>query len=246
MSNELKPGKSLGKPSVLKSVTPSVPRVIPVIVLADISSSMTPEGNPKREDNIGHLNRSIRTMIAECQSPQTKGTISIAVITFGNGEGLLHMPLTPAKDAAWQDVMAYGNTPLGAAISVAAKMMGDKNVIATRDYRPILVLASDGQPNDDWQGPLEALNNAGRAAEADRFAIAIGSLVDRSVLERFIAPAGNYAPAASGIFEAGNEAQMHAAFQFVSHISNRRSVNRNPDEKGELNRTNPDLKGEIF
>jgi uncharacterized protein YegL len=241
-------GTSATKTSVFKGIAQEVPRILPMIVLADISWSMTPEGNTRKENNIGTLNKSIRDMIELCKSPpNAKGPISMAVITFGNGEALVQMPLTPATDAVWQDVAAAGNTPLGAALSVAAKLLGDKTYLSNRDYRPVLVLASDGEPNDDWETSLDALNKSGRAAEADRFAVAIGTDANRRVLQRFIEASGNYSAARTGIFEAGNEAELRAAFQYISFLSRQRSVNQDPNKKVEIaERTNPDVKGLVF
>src|SRR5271170_1159144 len=90
MSNEINPGGSNERKSVLKGISQPVPRTIPVIVLADTSSSMGAEGNAQGEDKIGHLNKSLRTLIEECKVPHAKGTIKIGVITFGGADGLLH------------------------------------------------------------------------------------------------------------------------------------------------------------
>jgi uncharacterized protein YegL len=55
-----------------------------------------------------------------------------------------------------------------------------------RQLPPVIVLASDGYPTDDYEGGLEALFAAEHAESAIRIAIAIGSEADLEILERFI------------------------------------------------------------
>jgi uncharacterized protein YegL len=51
---------------------------------------------------------------------------------------------------------------------------------------PVIVLASDGQPTDDWRVPLDELKNHHRVGNALRLALAIGSDADMKVLEDFV------------------------------------------------------------
>ena len=95
------------------------------------------------------------------------------------------------------------------------------------DYESALVTA---QPNDDWQPALEALNAAGRAGKADRFAVAIGS-ADHGVLNLFLAPALNSNEAVGKLFLAGKERQVHQAFKVISQTAAVRSQSPSPDEK---------------
>jgi uncharacterized protein YegL len=50
----------------------------------------------------------------------------------------------------------------------------------------VIVLVSDGQPNDEWEKPLAALLASNRGSRADRFALAIGEDADPAMLARFV------------------------------------------------------------
>jgi len=71
----------------------------------------------------------------------------------------------------------------------ALKLVADQLRIppmAERALPPVLVLISDGQPTDDFEGGLRALLDLPWGKKAVRIAIAIGEDADREVLARFI------------------------------------------------------------
>ena len=55
-----------------------------------------------------------------------------------------------------------------------------------RSLPPVLVLVSDGQPTDDFDGGLSALMAEPWGKKAVRLAIAVGGDADKNVLQRFI------------------------------------------------------------
>ena len=74
-------------------------------------------------------------------------------------------------------------------------MLEDKDIIPSKGYRPAVVLVSDGEPNDSWQGPMQDFIKEGRSAKCDRFAIAIdgnGEQADRNVLNMFLEGTENH------------------------------------------------------
>jgi uncharacterized protein YegL len=136
----------------------------------------------------------------------------VGVITFG-GIARMHHPLTPACDLVWQDMVADGMTPLGQALTIASDVLEDRTQLPNRSAKPVLVLVSDGLPNDAWKEPLNHLLNAPRASKATRFSVAIGNDVDEeamSVLEQF-ASAG-----CESVFRAGN---AHRIVQFFDWLT---------------------------
>jgi uncharacterized protein YegL len=206
-------------------------RVIPVIILADVSESM---GWPLRDgegSRIEALNTSMVALIKVCVDPGPKAKVAVAVIAFGAGQARLAMPLTPAETARWTPVAAAGNTPLGAALRMTRQLIENPAIITQRDYRPVLVLASDGEPNDDWQDALNELDNTEEGGKADRFALAIGDLADRDMLRLFIAKAMRSNTAVAKLFEAGSEREMRQNFQAISRSISLRLKSTDPNER---------------
>lgn len=168
--------------SKFKDFTISTPRPLPVIVLADISGSMSVDGK------IDVLNSSIEAMARDFASQDDRrGEIQVAVIAFGGDSARLVQAPVAARSFDWQAMEANGRTPLGHALVMVRELLEDRDQIPSRAYRPTLILVSDGQPNDKWEEPLRALLDSERASKAFRVAVAIGADADRSVLRDFLA-----------------------------------------------------------
>lgn len=198
----------------------SMPRPLPVIVLADISGSMIADGK------IEALNSSVAEMIRDfAEQEDARAEIHIAVITFGVEGAKLHKPLTSASDTAWQPMSAAGQTPMGAAINLAREMLEDRDIISGRAYAPTLVLVSDGEPTDDWEGPLDTLKKSERASKAIRMAMGIGEDADKGMLKEFI---GNER---MKVFEAYEAREIKHFFRWVTMSVTRRSHSLNPDSE---------------
>jgi uncharacterized protein YegL len=169
------------------------PRSLPVLVLADVSGSMGQDGK------IQALNDSVSKMIrafATEQSPH--GEITVGVITFGNGRAQVHQPVTPAAELSWTELAPAGNTPMGQAFELARTLLDHEETVPRESYQPVLVLVSDGMPNDEWETPLEALCESQRGAKALRLAVAVGADVGSKahrVLEKFVTPGYRVYPA---------------------------------------------------
>jgi len=186
-----------------KKFTAPTAKPLPVILLLDVSGSM---GGAK----IRNLNAAVRDMLAIFRDTETSEIeIHIAIITFG-AEVNLHQELASASDISWNDLSAGGMTPLGTALKMAKAMIEDKSVVPSRAYRPTVVLVSDGQPNDDWEGPMDNFIKDARSSKCDRMAMAIGADADEEVLGRFIAGTKN------PLFYAENAKQLREFFKFVT------------------------------
>jgi uncharacterized protein YegL len=159
-------------------------RPLPVLVLADVSGSMSEHGK------IQTLNASIAAMVRDFATVDSaNGEIAVGVITFGNGEARVHQPVEPASVVQWSDLVAMGDTPLGRAFQLTRTVLDDETAVPKRAYHPTLVLVSDGRPTDKWEGPLDDLLASPRGSRAVRLAVAVGSEAgSRSygVLQRFI------------------------------------------------------------
>ncbi|NJN13873.1 MAG: VWA domain-containing protein [Richelia sp. RM2_1_2] len=208
--------------------TVSAAKKMPVIILADVSGSMSVDGK------IETLNRAIAEMISSFQEEEdVRAEIHIAVVTFGRGGAKIHLPLQAASGVEWTDMEAIGSTPMGEAFKVVQGIVEDKNQIASRDYHPTIVLVSDGQPTnqtghltDDWKQLLRELLDSPRASKALRLSMAIGADADYEVLKEFLQ---NQQQQDIPVFRADEAHQIRQFFRWVtiSVTSRSRSVSPN-------------------
>lgn len=206
--------------SELKKFQVQTARPLPIIVLADTSGSMAVDGK------IEALNKGLKDMIASFYSEsRLRAEIQVSVITFGGSQAELNLPLTPAHQLqSFTPLVAEGMTPLGGALSLASQMIED----ATRVYTPVVVLVSDGYPNDDWEVPFARLINGERSSKATRFAMAIGADADEQMLRDFAND-----PEAP-LFRAENARDIHRFFRAVSMSVSARSQSATPNQSTPL------------
>lgn len=167
--------------SKLKEFTLAEARPIPVIVMADVSGSMSADGK------IEALNLALKNMIEGfAAESRIRAEIQVGLITFGGESARVHLPLAAAhKISEISPLAAVGRTPMGSAFEEARKLVEDKEKIDSRAYRPVLVLMSDGMPTDDWEVAFDTLCRSERAQKAARFAMAIGAEANLEMLGRF-------------------------------------------------------------
>lgn len=219
---------------------------MPVILLLDTSGSMNLITNPDEArrtgqygtDNDGNrveyvdggttriqiLNSAVRKMLATLAKEERNDTeFLVSIITFGADTRLM-LPPSAAGDVRFAELTADGATPLGAALDIATELIEDKARIPSRAYRPLIVLVSDGEPNDDWQGRLENFVKNGRSAKCDRMALAISQEADRAMLSRFVEGTGH------DVFEADKAEEITKFFKFVTMSVVTRSLSKNPND----------------
>lgn len=212
--------------SKLKDFSIATARMMPVILLADVSGSMSAYGK------LTALNRAIAEMIATFADEQDlRAEIHVAAIAFGGDGARLHQPLQPASQIQWTDMEAKGPTPMGAAFELATRLLEDKAVIPSRSYHPNLVLISDGQPTDErgclcdnWKEPLQQLLNSERASKALRFAMGIGPDADEETLKAFLTGQHPEIP----VFRA-DETRIQKFFRWITVTVTSRSRSVNPN-----------------
>ena len=199
-----------------KFTTPSA-KPLPVILLLDVSGSMSGE-------KINNLNKAVEDMLNTfAQEDNMETEVLISVITFGS-QVELYVPYRKASQVQWQSLEADGMTPMGTALKMAKAMIEDKETTPSRAYRPTIVLVSDGQPNDSWEKPLEDFISEGRSSKCDRMAMAIGHDADETVLKLFIQGTPH------DLFHAENAGQLHEFFQRVTMSVTMRTQSKNPNE----------------
>ncbi len=193
-------------------------RHLPVILLLDVSGSMS------FENRIGSLNTAVQEMIESFKNNDERDiNIELSVITFG-GKAVVQLPLSEVKELNFtEEFSASGNTPLGAALKLAKEMIEDKELIRSKDYRPTIVLASDGGPNDEWESVMEDFISNGRSSKCDRWALAIGESADEEMLKQFLKGTENE------LLHAANASQLVNFFKLISMSVNTRSKSQNPN-----------------
>lgn len=192
----------------------AVERFMPVVLLLDVSNSM--EG-----DKIDNLYAATVKMI-ETFADESKKEIpyKVAIITFGASVDY-HTPYSDATEDLARNLthfVADGMTPLGTALQMTKALIEDKTVTKPKWYRPVVVLVSDGYPNDTiWQSALQEFISDGRTAKCQRLSMGIGDDADYNMLESF---ASDDVDRLSGTdkfcFKAENAADIVKVFKLIS------------------------------
>lgn len=220
-------------------------RVLPLILLLDASGSMNEiidEEGMKRTGQIVfedgrewevvtggtsklHItNQAMRAMIASFSAVE-RAEVQVSVITFGGAsDAQVHVPMRAASAVTWEDYVADGETPMGAAFGLAKQLIEKRETIPSDAYRPTIVLISDGLPTDSgWQERLDELVSEGRSRKASRMALGIGE-ADRTMLKKFLGDEHD-----EFLFEANQAAEMVRFFNFLTMSVAQRTKSPDPN-----------------
>lgn len=189
------------------------PKKTPVFLLLDVSGSMYGE-------KIDMLNDAVDTLLQTLAADEAPYLVS--VITFGSRVDCYIEP-TSAKEASdrWRNMDADGMTPMGGALRMAKDIIEDNTVIKGRMYYPVVVLVSDGAPNDEWKPALEAFIGTGRTAKCQRMAMGIGADANMSVLKKFVQGMTDDA-----IYKAADADEIPEFFKKVTRVSQEQARGR--------------------
>ena len=196
--------------------TVAEPRPLPVLLMLDVSSSMS-------GTKIKALNDAVRTMLANLSAEGSReAEVKVSIITFGLQVNRL-FPFTKAADVQFEDLTAKGETPLGMALRMAKDIIEDRDETPSRAYRPTVILVSDGRPTDHWQEPLAEFLEGERCKKCDRMAMAIGSDANQDVLLKFLEGTDH------DVLEAHRAADIDSFFKFVTMSVSTRVNSPNPE-----------------
>jgi uncharacterized protein YegL len=181
------------------------------------------------------LNTAMRDMIKSFHEPADRNSvIKMMVVRFCNEGADVHTMYQKATNVVWDDLIPSGGTPMGGAFTLVKEQLEDKTVFLSNEYRPMLILASDGQPTDEWKQALEALNNSERAMKADRFALAIGMDADLEVLKEFVKKAKSAEDAQHLILRANEAGEIKKAFKAFTMSVQKRTSSKDDKPEGVL------------
>lgn len=203
---------------------------LPVVLLLDVSGSM--QGR-----KIVDLHDAVAEMVnSYVELKRRERVIEVAIITFG-AEVKLYSDYKPVEDLQRDGIpqfTANGGTPLGRALRMAKDLMEDDTASPHGNYRPAVVLVSDGEPNDEWRGPMQDFISEGRTEKAQRFSVAIGADADQEMLREF-------AQSDDAMFFSENAKSLAEAFRTISTRSANAAKAAKPDDAAK--KTDPMAQG---
>lgn len=155
-------------------------RRLPVYLLIDCSESMIGQGIEAVRAGLSSMIGSLR------RNPHALESVFLSVITY-DAKARLECPLTPLIDFQEPKLNLRPGTSLGAALTLLADRIQSEvrktSYESKGDYRPLVLLLTDGQPSDDWRTPIKRIGVAVRPRPANIYAIGCGEDVDFSVLQ---------------------------------------------------------------
>jgi uncharacterized protein YegL len=148
----------------------------PCVLLLDTSGSM--QGEP-----IDQLNAGIATFKNELmQDSLAVKRVEVAIITFGPVQ--VQTRFTTADNFHPPHLHVTGDTPMGAAISEALRLIEERKrdyqLAGQTYYRPWIFMITDGGPTDEWQRAAQELRVAHDQKKVAFFSVAVqGADLDR-------------------------------------------------------------------
>jgi len=154
-------------------------RELKIYWLVDISGSMHGE-------KIATVNRAIKAVIPELldasdENPEIQ--MYVRAMKFGSG-AQWHTNETKIEDFKWHDLNVAGVTDMGASMKLMSQELMPERM-GKRAIPPVLILMSDGEPTDDYEGGLKTLLGQKWAQKSLRIAIAIGGDANTDELSKF-------------------------------------------------------------
>lgn len=157
-------------------------RPLQFIWIVDCSGSM----HGKKMETVNYAIRESVKPMQDVADENPSAEVLVRVVKFSDGAQWHISQPTDIHQFKWLDLDADGVTDMGKALGLVADALDVKNM-PDRGLPPVLVLISDGQPTDDFNGGLKALMDQPWGMKAVRVAIFIGDDdAGQDVLQRFI------------------------------------------------------------
>ena len=174
-------------------------RKLHLLFVLDESSSMRSQGK------MNALNDAIRENIPEIKdaaSECSKAQIVVRAAKFASLTAWHIQDEVPIENFQWIPLaVGGGSTALGRALDFVRTEAFSVEAMGTRGFAPVIILVSDGQPTDQYEGPLQTLTASGYGKVSIRSAIAIGDDADFKPLQQFVGNSGGQVVRANGKLE---------------------------------------------
>ncbi len=179
--------KTLIGDNMTDEIDPTRPESIPrnklvVFFLIDSSSSMGGE-------KIGQVNDAIQEALPEIRNiGGSDADIYFAPLMFDSSARWVYPQPESVETATWNRIQASGATYMGAAFRMLKQKLSRTEYLATPhlSFAPVIMLLSDGYPNDDWRSGLNELKTNSWFKNSLRVAIGVGDEVDMTPLKEFV------------------------------------------------------------
>jgi uncharacterized protein YegL len=141
----------------------------PCVLVLDVSGSMA--GKPLDE-----LNAGLRLFKEELEFDElAMKRVEVAIVTFGPTK--IELPFTGAASFYPPTLQPQGDTPMGAAITQAIELVGERKKEYRANgipfYRPWIFLITDGAPTDAWAAAAAAVREGEVSKSFAFFAIGV-------------------------------------------------------------------------
>ena len=156
-------------------------RRLPVYLLIDCSESMIGDGLAAVRSGLSQMLSVLR------QDPHALETAWLSIISFGASAKVLS-PLTEITEVQEPKLVLGQGTCLGSALELLSKQVQSEVRKSTPeskgDYRPLVILLTDGQPTDDWEAAKKRFDQKMKKTIANMYVVGCGQAIDYKSLSK--------------------------------------------------------------
>lgn len=150
----------------------------PLILVLDVSGSMTQRTPYGRKTKIAELNEKVKMLLEYVKAdPKASKITDLAIVTFG-GEVQVQSGFNEVSKINFKALRAYSSTPMGSAINVALDMVNARKKYYLDNgmefYRPRIFLMSDGAATDAYTAAAKRCTDMVNSREVKVYPIWIG------------------------------------------------------------------------
>ena len=161
----------------------------PLVLVLDVSGSMTQRTPYGRKTKIAELNEKVKMLLDYIKAdPKASKITDLAIVTFG-GEVQVQSAFDDVKNVNFKPLRAYSSTPMGSAINVALDMIKQRKGYYLENgiefYRPRIFLMSDGAATDAYTQAAKRASDMVDKKEVKLYPIWIGEGEYDYILKEF-------------------------------------------------------------
>lgn len=148
--------------------------VVPIVLVLDASGSMAEHG----KHDAARL--AVEEMLRDLRRTEWSDAFRVAIITLTDGAPRTTVPFG-AIPGGLPAMEPGGTTAIGSALEVLTEVLDDAD-LPTASHDPLVVLVTDGLPDDGWEEALRSFRSSARGSRALLVAVAVGADADLGML----------------------------------------------------------------